>query len=52
MARLRERQGLPFSEQIRRPLREWLAERPEAWPPPNLKGERPGRKRASTRKRP
>ena len=34
MARLRERQGVPFSEQIRRALREWLAKRPDVWPLP------------------
>ena len=51
MTRLRERQGVPFSEQIRRALREWLAERPDAWPLPRG-GGKAGRKRAATRKRP
>lgn len=42
MASLREREGVPFSEQIRRALRAWL----------ESKGAmKSGRKRADTRKR-
>jgi len=42
MEALRERDGIPFSEQIRRALKMWL----------ETKGVKSGRKRADTRKRP
>jgi hypothetical protein len=48
--------GVPEAQQIDRALREWLGERPEAWPLPRVKGARgamkSGRKRVATRKRP
>ncbi len=51
MTLLRERQGVPFSEQIRRALREWLAGRPDAWPLPSLERSKGGRRRRSSRGR-
>lgn len=53
MRRYKEAVGVPEAQQIDRALREWLAERPEAWPLPSPKGvKKSGRKRAATRKRP
>jgi len=31
MQRLKERHATPYAEQLRRALREWLAEQPAAW---------------------
>ena len=54
MARYKEVVGVPEAQQIDRALREWLAERPEAWPLPKVKGAkgatRADRQRAPTRK--
>ncbi len=58
MRRYKEVVGVPEAQQIERALREWLGERPEAWPlpqaaPAKTRGaKKADRKRASTRKRP
>jgi hypothetical protein len=47
MRRYKDVVGVPEAVQIDRALREWLAERPEAWPLP--KARRTRKKKAATR---
>jgi hypothetical protein len=51
MRRYKEVVGVPEAQQIDRALREWLNERPEAWPQ-TAGVKKAERKRAGTRKRP
>jgi hypothetical protein len=52
MRRFKENTGVPEAQQVDRALREWLAERADAWPLPRVRARKPGRARVVTRKRP
>ena len=52
MRRYKAAVGVPEAQQIERALREWLGERPEAWPAPKIGGKTEAdRRRARTRRR-
>jgi hypothetical protein len=52
MNRYKAAVGVPVAQQIERALLEWLGERQEAWPLPEIGGvKKAARKRAATRQR-